>query len=105
MSPAVFLIHLQVFQRREDGSVDFYRNWADYKAGFGNLNREFWLGNDNIHLLTKNDDQKLKVELRSPNGEFAYADYDEFWVDEETSKYKLHVSGFSGTNSPGKFSN
>ena len=41
-----------VIQRRYDCSTDFYRNWNDYKYGFGELHREFWLGNDIIYLLT-----------------------------------------------------
>lgn len=30
--------------RRQSGKVEFFRNWKNYTAGFGDLNDEFWLG-------------------------------------------------------------
>ena len=52
-----------VFQKRLNGSVDFYRAWSDYKVGFGDLNGEFWLGLDKIYPLTSNDNSTLRVDL------------------------------------------
>ena len=77
--PNIFTI--KVIQRRGDYGEpreDFYRDWADYKRGFGNPSREFWLGNDNIHQLTKSGDKKLRVELKSFDGRTAWAEYDTF---------------------------
>ena len=58
-----------VFQKKIDGSVDFYRDWAAYKDGFGDLNGEFWLGLDNIHRLTSSDTFTLRVDLEDWQGE------------------------------------
>ena len=60
-----------VFQRRRDGSENFYRNWADYVAGFGNLKREFWLGLDHIHCLTSAAPRtELRVDLADFGGNY-----------------------------------
>ena len=54
-------------------------------------------GNDVIHLLTKNKPQRLRVELqRYSFGEKGSGEYSTFAVGNETSKYRLNVSGFKG---------
>ncbi|KAL9985576.1 hypothetical protein ACROYT_G007997 [Oculina patagonica] len=85
-----------VFQKRLDGSVDFYRGWADYKRGFGNLDGEFWLGLDKINRLTKTKN-RLRVDLEDTTGKTAYAEYDMFAVTNERTKYKLSLGTYSGT--------
>ena len=85
-----------VFQRRMDGSVDFYRYWSDYQQGFGNLSGEFWLGLDKIHRLTTTG-AELRVDMRDFEGNSAYAQYTSFSVGNSSSKYILTVSGYSGT--------
>ena len=85
-----------MFQKRWNGSIDFYRNWADYKSGFGSLYGEFWLGLDRIHRLTKILDV-LRVDLEDWEGQSRYAEYDSFAVDNEAAKYKLTFGTYSGT--------
>ena len=85
-----------VFQKRLDGSVDFYLNWSDYKVGFGDLNGEFWLGLDKIHRLTSDDNSMLRVDLEDFEGNTAYAEYNMFNVMSENDKYKLTTGSYSG---------
>ena len=86
-----------VFQRRQDGSVDFYRGWDDYKAGFGKLTAEFWLGNDKIHRLTASRPSSLRVELENWIRARFYAKYGKFNIGDEQAQYRLEVDSFSGT--------
>ncbi|XP_065934059.1 fibroleukin isoform X2 [Magallana gigas] len=85
-----------VIQRRVNGSVDFYRNWTEYKNGFGFADHEYWIGNDMLHRLTLLKPQELRVDMERFNGEKAYAVYSSFSVGDEASKYQLQVTGYSG---------
>ncbi|XP_053389319.1 techylectin-5B-like [Mercenaria mercenaria] len=86
-----------VFQRRQDGSVDFYRDWNDYKYGFGQLDGEFWLGNEYVNILTDDGEtHELRIDLEDHEGSRAYAKYSKFKVGPESTNYKLEVSGYSG---------
>jgi len=67
-----------VIQRRQDGSVDFNRTWNEYKEGFGDLNGEFWLGNENIHKMTSQGDYSLRIDLEDWNNKHKHAFYQVF---------------------------
>lgn len=86
-----------LFQRRQDGSVNFYRDWNEYKSGFGRLSAEFWLGNDKIHRLTTSRLSTLRVDLEDWSGVKAHAKYSKFSIGDEQSKYRLKVRSYSGT--------
>ena len=86
-----------VFQRRMDGSVDFYRDWKAYKEGFGSLSGEFWLGNDNLHRLTYANDVMLRVDLEDFEENITYAEYKTFKVADEADNYRLTLGEYNGT--------
>ncbi|XP_062398867.1 microfibril-associated glycoprotein 4-like [Sardina pilchardus] len=84
-----------VFQRRMDGSVNFYRPWIQYKEGFGNLSSEYWLGLQSLHQLTNNKAYELRVDMEDFEGNRVFARYSNFSVASEEEGYKLTVSGFT----------
>ena len=87
-----------VFQKRFDGTIDFYRNWDNYTHGFGNLEGELWLGLQNTHLImTTQQSWELLILIQDFNDETAYAKYDTFYIGDAASNYRLTIAGYSGT--------
>ncbi|XP_077967358.1 fibrinogen C domain-containing protein 1-like [Styela clava] len=91
------LIGWTVFQRRKDGSVNFYRDWNDYLAGFGNSAGEFWLGLKEISRLMKLGKYELRIDLQDFDGNWKYAYYKNFHIGEEKDGFPLTTSGYVGT--------
>ncbi|XP_065335436.1 angiopoietin-related protein 7-like isoform X2 [Cloeon dipterum] len=92
-----------VVQRRGNfnGRLEnFTRRWTDYKRGFGDLNAEFWAGNDFLHLVTSGDRPvKLRIELKDFEGNKTFAEYSLFRVGSEKTNYRLTLAGYSGNAS------
>uniref|UniRef100_A0A0N7ZCX3 Fibrinogen C-terminal domain-containing protein n=1 Tax=Scylla olivacea TaxID=85551 RepID=A0A0N7ZCX3_SCYOL len=83
--------------KRIEKHVNFIRGWNSYKLGFGNPKTEFWLGLENLYILTNRQKYELRIDLKSEDGKTAFAQYSNFYVDGEDEDYRLHVSGFMGT--------
>ena len=87
-----------VIQKRIDGSTNFYRNWDSYKNGFGYLQNEHWLGNDNINTLTANGANELWIEMTNFRGITKRARFTRFSVEHEGHQYRLFALGYSAQN-------
>ncbi|XP_056418227.1 fibrinogen gamma chain isoform X3 [Hyla sarda] len=91
-----------VLQRRLDGSVDFNKNWIQYKEGFGYLSptdtTEFWLGNEKINLISTQSTipYVLRIELEDWSGHKSTADYSTFRLGSEKDNYRLTYAFFLG---------
>jgi len=89
-----------VIQRRVDEAVNFYRNWTEYKEGFGYYHKNFYFGNKNIYVVTLQSmypkGSQLRIDLEDWEGNSRYAKYNNFQVGNELTKYRMHVTGYTG---------
>ncbi|XP_052087276.1 fibrinogen C domain-containing protein 1-B-like isoform X2 [Mytilus californianus] len=86
-----------VIQRRIDGTTNFDRTWNEYKEGFGDVEKEYWLGNKYLNMLTTSGKYELRVDLVDTNNKKTYAVYKTFVVGDENSKFKLTIGDYTGT--------
>ncbi|XP_053561562.1 angiopoietin-related protein 5 [Bombina bombina] len=88
-----------VIQKRMDGTIDFRRTWLEYLNGFGDLSGEFWLGLRKTFCILnqKNTSFMLNIAFEDEDGNSAYSSYDNFWLEDETNSFIMHVGRYSGT--------
>uniref|UniRef100_A0A3B5QRY9 Fibrinogen C domain containing 1 n=1 Tax=Xiphophorus maculatus TaxID=8083 RepID=A0A3B5QRY9_XIPMA len=100
--PLMSLCVSQVIQRREDGSMNFFRGWEAYRDGFGTTTGEHWLGLHRIYTLTRSGGYELRIDMADFDNATAFACYSDFSVgrdsvNPEEDGYPLTVDGYSGT--------
>ena len=86
-----------VIHRREGPLVGFFRDWEDYKNGFGYLDSDHWLGLEKLHQLTVKNKYELRIDLEDFQGNQAYAQYDSFRIGDESTQYTLKLGRYFGT--------
>ncbi|XP_071790265.1 ficolin-2-like [Asterias amurensis] len=83
-----------VFQRRYDGSEEFYRGWSDYVNGFGSLSGEYWLGLEKLYRIAYTT-RTLRVDLTDWSNGAYYAQY-AFYVHNSNDRYRGFFWSYSG---------
>lgn len=103
-----------VILNRYNGAINFYRNWLEYKNGFGNIATEFWIGLDRLYevrvafgvelwlseifQITNSKLHELYIVLEDFDGVTKHARYAQFAIGSEKEDYALNVLGeYSGT--------
>ncbi|XP_071837424.1 uncharacterized protein [Apostichopus japonicus] len=82
-----------ILQRRRLDSVNFNRNWKDFRNGFGFLGSEFWMGNEKIAYLTNQKRYQLRMDFENIAGETYYVTYDDFRISDEWGHYYISSLG------------
>ena len=77
-----------MFQRRSDGSVNFTREFSEYKHGFGFLNTEFYLGNDKLSYITNQKAYQLHIDAVF-DGQIHRQLFNVFRLSDEKRNYTL----------------
>lgn len=80
-------------QRRLSGTMNFNKNWTEFKNGFGVPPNAYWIGNDVIHYLTNRQAHFLYVIFKLNNGSIFHQKYEDFSIGDESTNYTLHLGG------------
>ena len=86
--------------RNKYGNITFNKNSDKCKNGFGDLDYNFWLGNDflykatSLHNLQKRRTWQLYVKITNKSSTSFYVKYENFIVLSEAFKYQLHFSNY-----------
>uniref|UniRef100_A0A0K8R3B3 Putative ficolin/ixoderin n=1 Tax=Ixodes ricinus TaxID=34613 RepID=A0A0K8R3B3_IXORI len=90
-----------IIQRRskdEEGEDKFEKSKEEYEKGFYGGLSSYWIGNENLHLLTNfpNNEQVLRIELTRQDGNNINVEYDQFKVGSKADEYELSIGKYKG---------
>ncbi|CAH1792733.1 unnamed protein product, partial [Owenia fusiformis] len=90
-----------VVAHRFDGSIDFNRTWNEYKAGFGNISGEFFIGLETLFKLTFRNTFMVRFEMIDNSGIMTYFEIDSFAILDENNHFGFWYSFYESTRGNG----
>ncbi|CAL4080745.1 unnamed protein product, partial [Meganyctiphanes norvegica] len=76
---------------------EFFRTYDEYATGFGEVDAEFWLGNEVIHELTQHSITEARFDLTDFEDIYKYATYEVFEVGDAGTGYQMDIAFYDGT--------
>ncbi|XP_062595346.1 angiopoietin-related protein 6-like [Saccostrea cucullata] len=83
-------------RNRDNPRVNFNTTWDEYKRGFGDVNGNYWIGNDAIRKLTTAYENSLYIRMESTKKKSYEVQYTLFSISNETDGYRLSLGQKSG---------
>ncbi|CAL4228375.1 unnamed protein product, partial [Meganyctiphanes norvegica] len=85
-----------------DNPTDFNKTFEEYAEGFGDVNYDFYIGNEVIHSLTDSTMNELWVDIEDIKGRTGYAHYKYFHVGpkdplQDKPPYMMDSGFYEGT--------
>ena len=88
-----------VIQRNSINSqLSFNKNWREYEEGFGDLNKDFWVGLELMHTLTQRGQWEMRVDYQKDDKTWSYLHYNQFSIGSASEEYPLTVGEFTGVD-------
>ena len=85
-----------VIQRnRNNSQLSFNKNWREYEEGFGDLNKDFWVGLKLMHTLTQRGQWEMRVDYQKDDKTWSYLHYNQFSVGNASEEYPLTFGEFT----------
>jgi hypothetical protein len=75
---------------RDDNNINFDRSWLEYKKFFGDLNKSFWLGLENMNKLTNLGNTQMYVD-EIFKGLFYQYQYSYLNIGDEAQSYAISI--------------
>ncbi|XP_066910641.1 ryncolin-1-like [Clytia hemisphaerica] len=80
-----------IFRKNKASNENFQRTWEEYREGFGDINREFRMGNELINRVTNSGAKYyIFVWAKTFDGNITVSKYGSFYIEEESNDYRIH---------------